>query len=476
MDRIDGHLTRRHFLRATALGGLSIAAWEAAATADPSGDSRVVEVAAFGAAGDGRTDDRRAIQNAIHAAVEAGPGARVVFEAGKTYRLAASGEGYGALMVEGARGLVLDGRGATLLAHPSNRMLVLYDSHDVVVRDFLLDYDPLPFTQAELTRIELPEGRVRFRIAEGYDKPVVGGEDRYRDFKSSDCVFLDGPTRRFSQAWLRLRGVEPAGAGEFEAVFHGGAGRVAEALGRHRPGDWIAVKMLHPAGTPRRTPEGRFTATGVANLNIAFCHGVTLQRITSYAAPNMTFNAHGSEGVLLRQCEARRKPGTDRLIAGNSDGCHLKSLTVMPRLLDCRFDALMDDSVHMKISSNVVAERDGRRVRLNHGDIAFNDVVVEPGQAMSFYGWQQRQHLAFAEVVEVRRTRYREVWVTLDRSVPELSAGDLLPERAGVVWRRRSNRLQFGFCMDLKLDRVECSDACWRRSTRGLGTGAVALP
>ena len=69
----------------------------------------------------------------------------------------------------------------------------------------------------------------------------------------------------------------------------------------------------------------------------------------------MTSNAHGSEALVLDHCAAVRKSGTDRLVAGRSDGCHLKSLTIMPRILSCRFEALMDDSIDVKISAEKVS-------------------------------------------------------------------------------------------------------------------------
>ena len=418
--------TRRQFLASAAECGMGLAAWGGYGTNEGvAARGRVFEVAAFGAVGDGCSDDRAAIQAAIAAGCQAGPGSRVVFAPGKTYRLAPRPENFGALMIGAARGLVLDGRGATLLADPSNRILALHDSQQITVQDFQLDYAPLPFTQAELTGVDVPRGQVRLRVASGYAEPAIGGSEIYRDSKFSDCVFLDGDRHRFTHAWLRVRRVESVGRGEYRLAFHGDRRRLTNALQGQRPGDGIGLKMPFPPGILGRNAAGRYLATGVANINIAFCQGVQLQRITSFAAPNMTFNAHGSEAVVLRQCQVRRKPGTDRLIAGNSDGCHLKSLTTMPCLEDCYFEALMDDSIHIKISSNVVTQSRGRRVRLNHGDIAYNDVVLEPGQDLSFYGWEQRRHLGFAEVVAVERTRYRQVWVTLDRSLPELSEGDL---------------------------------------------------
>ena len=380
----------------------------------------------FGARGDGRTDDRAALQEAIHAAVEAGPGNRVVLEAEKVYRLGPQVEAFGMLLVEEAEGLTIEGNGATLLAHPSCRILAVFGSKNVAVCDLVLDYDPLPYTQATLTEVDPELGRVRFRVMPGYDEPVAGGSEKYRDFKSSDCVFIDGETGRFTHSWLRLAGIDRQANGSFTARFHGGEAHVRRQLRRTKVGDTIAIKMLYPNGEVLRRPDGRYVANGTANVNIAFSKNVLCRNITSYAAPGMTFNAHGSEGVRLEDCSVIRRPGTDRLIAGCSDGAHLKSLTVMPHICRCRFEALMDDSINIKVSSNVVREIDGRRLLLAHGDIAYNDVVLGAGDEVSLVSWAEKRHLGFATIVEMERIGYRSVRVLLDCDIPGLAVDDLV--------------------------------------------------
>jgi hypothetical protein len=150
-----------------------------------------------------------------------------------------------------------------------------------------------------------------------------------------------------------------------------------------------------------------------------------MERIVSHAAPTMTFVASASEGVVLDGCRVIRKPGTNRLIAGNSDGAHFKSLTVLPEVRDCIFEALMDDSINIKISSEVVEAVQGPRVRLRHGDIAHDGAVIEPGQSLLFLGAGGRRHLGFQRVAAVERLGYRELWVTLDTPVEGLARGDL---------------------------------------------------
>jgi hypothetical protein len=75
-----------------------------AAESPPLNDERPTEllVAAFGTKGDGRSDDGPAIQKAIDAAIATGSVTEVVFEAGKTYRLATRTSDASALHIRAA--------------------------------------------------------------------------------------------------------------------------------------------------------------------------------------------------------------------------------------------------------------------------------------------------------------------------------------------------------------------------------------
>lgn len=383
----------------------------------------------FGAAGNGVADDRAAIQKALDAAVAARCPAAVSLEAGRTYRLGTNVASIAALTLRGATNVTVEGCGATLLAHPACRALTVFESQDIALRNLVLDYDPLPHTQGRI--LAFTDDGIRFAPDPGYPAPVVAGPERYKDHKSSDCVFVDGATRLFNHEWRRIQSVQPAGSNAYEVAFYG-----TRPLASTRAGDFIAVKILQPAAPYPRDAAGRYLATGSASLQIRASNRVALENVTSYAAPGMTLCASGSEGVSARGLRIMRKPGTDRLVAGCSDGAHLKSLTVMPRFRDCLFEALMDDSINIKVSANKAVRVDGVAVTLTHADIVWDDLALKPGDEVEWLNAAETAFLGLSRVAEVRREGYRRARATFDAVPAAVKPGDLAflrPQTMAVV-------------------------------------------
>ena len=393
--------------------------------ADDQDDSNVIifNVSDFGARGDGRTDDRTAIQKTIQSAIDSRKSAIVKFEEGKVYRLAAYDPGNGMLIISNAENITLDGNSATLLSHPSNRILAVFMSKNITVKDLYLDYSPLPFTQGRMHVVSPEEGYVEFKVSSGYDAPVIGGSEIYQFNMTSDCNFIRS-NKDFTHSWLRIAEITQPQPGIFRCRFHGKSQHVARQLKRTSTEDYIVIKMKYPQGEPLIAEDGSYITTLVGNISIKYSEGVTLKRITSYAAPYMTFNASGSEAVNLEDCAIIRKPGTDRLIAGQSDGCHIQCLTTMPNIINCHFEALMDDSIATTITGETVEEIIGNRIYLDHSGIRYNDTVINNGDELELYDNSEKKHLGFAKVIEIKRIKHQKTSILLDNFFPDLEAGD----------------------------------------------------
>jgi hypothetical protein len=385
----------------------------------------------FGAVGDGKADDRPALQAALDSAATSRVPARVHLEPGRIYRLAPYTNSIAALSLVAATNVTVSGHGATLVASPQNRILSVYASERVVLQDVLLDYDPLPYTQGRI--IDVMEDGVLFSPDPGYPLPVVADEKQYRDQKDSDCVFINGQTRLFNHEWRRIREVKAEGNGSFAVYFHGARVRKLE---KTKPGDYIAIKICQPRMPMPRASNGRFIAVGSSSIQIRFSQDIRLEHVTSYASPSMTVVTTGSENVELKGLRIIRKPGTDRLVASCSDGAHMKSLTQMPRFLDCHFEALMDDSINIKVSGEVVKKVEGNTATLTHLDILYDDIVMKPGDVVDWVNEARTTYLGESRVVAVQTPSYRLAQVTFDQIPATVKPSDtcfLRPQSVALV-------------------------------------------
>ena len=132
------------------------------------------KVSDYGALGDGQADDAPAVRKALAAAIEAGPGSTVVFEK-KSYRFARQ-PGGAILDLDGVTGITIEGNGAEIIGNPWNPFLNILYCKDIVMRGFVLDCDPLSFTQGDIVEVTPEQGTFLLKIHEGYANPIELGE------------------------------------------------------------------------------------------------------------------------------------------------------------------------------------------------------------------------------------------------------------------------------------------------------------
>jgi hypothetical protein len=297
------------------------------------------QVAEFGARGDGKTDDGPAVRKAIAAAVAAGPGSRVVFEK-KTYRLDWSKTVDYHISITDAKEITIDGNDAVLLSHPRNGLFSLKNCSGVSVKGFIVDYDPLPFTQGTITEVNAKEGWLDVRIQKGYRHPV----DEYESLglkppeKDWGVVFdpverhrrWDVPMHWFMEGFAR----SPSGADIARVSF---VDEAKKDLAKVRPGDRYVITFKY--------------GNSGANNELSGCENCRFEDFTVHMAKyGMTFAVVNSSGQnVFRRVKIAFKPGSDRLITTPKDGFHCKANRIGPLIEDCFFEGLLDDSINISV-------------------------------------------------------------------------------------------------------------------------------
>jgi len=392
--------------------------------------SPTFHVSDFGAKGDGRTDDGPAIRAAFEAAARAGEPSSIAFDR-RVYRLEPWDGSWYALYLANAHDLTLDGHGATLLAHPATRVLFLDRCERVTVRGFRIDYDPLPYTQGDVVEIAADRFSFVLRLHEGYpDLPTQawveanGGAGDWRH-----GVFTDA-TGHFTHAWVPVERVEPvAGAERTCRITPPESAR--ESLGRVSVGHCFAMRV--PCITADRKQKlfvqgsgagdlGVFEFGGpLANIRLAHTHDCVLEDIDQLMAPDMGVHLFDTWNTRLDHVRALRKPGTDRLMAGMSDGVHCKGNLAGPVFEDCHFEALGDDSINISHHPEVVVEqRSPRELLTQYGDIMWFDSPLQPGDELEAFDPVKGTVVGLVTAERVQFVQNQQRLVTLDRDLPAL--------------------------------------------------------
>jgi hypothetical protein len=289
----------------------------------------------YGARGDGKADDGPAIRRAVAAAVKAAPGATVVFEK-RRYRLARAKEDYH-ISLRGVKGMTIEGRGAELINNPWNNIVKIEECEDVTVRGFVIDCDPLPFTQGTISDVDAKAGSFLLKIQKGYDNPV----EVYRQLGKTKPnwgwgVCMDPKERKRKP----------------EAIMHFFIDSVTEV------GDLLRVQLVDNARKhAAELKEGdRFVITlkyggHGASFAVSRSTNCRLENNTIYTAKyGMTHGLFDNRGrIHVKGVKITFKPGTDRLISTPKDGFHCKHNAIGPIIEDGLFEGMLDDTINISV-------------------------------------------------------------------------------------------------------------------------------
>lgn len=383
-------------------------------------DTIYYNVSKYGVKGNGKTDDLPALTRLFLKASQQKRPAKVVFAPGKVYRIGQHTKDlYGRVLINRANNLVVEGNGCTLLIHPSSRAFAVYRSKNIVIRNFKIDYSPLPYTQGRVSKVDADNYYLEFKIDSGYPAPVAGKEPYKNSGKIVDCITANGKTRKFFQGHSWVKEVEDLGNGTFGVKYDL---RKQEQL---KPGDFFCMKLPYAESrliqnneTKDAAEKGEFIYTNTANIAAQQCDGLILENITSYAAPLMTFVLKGCSRHILRNCSIISKD--NRIVAGCSDGMHLKGNEHQPRIENCHIERTMDDAIHIKMSGDAIKEiLATNKFKIEHKDILWDNTNLGKGKKVMVFNPETSKQLAECTITDYEPLNYREGIVTLDKNVAE---------------------------------------------------------
>lgn len=232
------------------------------------------------------------------------------------------------LLVDEAQDLVIDGAGSTLVftrLRPAG--IELRRCSRVTLRNLIIDYDPLPFTQGTIVTISEDRATWEFEVHEGYPDLTE--------------TYLARQTYVYDPATHHLR--------RDVADFYP---RTVEGLSPRR--GRITVNPTTPCLD--RVQVGDFVVLNVRSsscLKMNFCRDITLEDITVRSCPGIAFIVRYAWGEnVFRRLTVEPGPppagaNQPRLMSSSADAFNYAYAARGPLLERCRFRAMGDDSVNL---------------------------------------------------------------------------------------------------------------------------------
>jgi len=385
----------------------------------------ILNVEKFGVVGDGKTDDGPALRKLFEKASALRRPAKIVFQKEATYYLGKEeNHPVGTMFLERANDLIVEGNNCLLLVDPHRRPFEIYRSKKITLRNFQIDYSPLPYTQGRITKIDNSNGYLEFKVDKGYPQPYVRDESYYVDGRVSDCVTVNGENLKFYQGHSRISGVKDLGENTYAVTYR-----------MHRQdqagvGDYFVMKVWPTAmerlynSSLKPSESGEHYVSNYANIQVNHSDKVTIENIISYASPKMTVNARSTSDLVIRRLVITRRPG--RVLAGCSDGIHLKGNERQPLIEHCYIEGTLDDAIHIKMSGDRVEEvASARKMRITHMDTRDN-TNLGIGKTVMVFDAEENKQLAMAVITDFEHIDHRKGWVTLDQDVENIKPGTRL--------------------------------------------------
>lgn len=301
----------------------------------------------FGARGDGVADDGPAFAKAFAALAEA-PGATLAIPRG-TYRIVSGAEQYCHeryhRIIRGLRDNTITGEDAAIVfTDPEHGGFLFRDCRNLTLRGLVFDWDPLPFTQGEITAVDADNPRsFTLKLEPGYP------EADNKNFKNY------APEGKFMIGFV----YDPATRRLFTGKYFDNHKNV-QKVERSAPGLYRIV--LSPNSSPDAVEPGRLFVLLSRNpsngLVFDNCLNPRVEAVTMYSSSHigMVFRA-GTSRPAARRVNLIRKPGTTRMLSTNADGLFFDGCAGGPVVEQCHLDGVMDDGIVLPVNSRMVLEK-----------------------------------------------------------------------------------------------------------------------
>jgi len=382
----------------------------------------IFRVSDFGAVPDGATDSGPAVARALEAATRAAGPAAVVFDRPGTYRVSSAPHDT-FLRLEGMKNTTVDGRGSLFLLHPRLNVLDVSGSRNIQIRNFKVDYAPLPLREAFVVGAD-PRGRwIDVRVLDEFEPPPADPAP----VPKPRFPFFGMLWRPTDGTWIE------AGHYFIEQIVRSDSPDPRRFRVYAAPRSYARAGKVQPGSDRFTLPVRGLAHCGDARLQVRHSRDVRFENVDIWCSPYFSFVVSDNEGALsFRNVNIRPKPGTRRLTSSWRDGFHVKDNRAEMLWEDCKLAGLQDDAFNISsMTWRVENVKAPDKIVIRQVFPASRMKEMRPGDVLVAYSVPQGRILGRARIVQATNPP-----IAGGRLVKEIRLETALPglDRETCVW------------------------------------------
>ena len=234
------------------------------------------------------------------------------------------------------KNFTLEGNGSWFYFEKQASAIKLAECADVTIKNLNIDYDPLPYVQGTVVSLkDTPPRSFIFKPAPGYAMPEMLLNDKPI---SGRRIFL----------WDKTTGLLKRDQHGMDITHEANAVKKL-ADGTYEVSTWVWWgRSLKEAGFKPGVPVTLLRRAGRA-IRMEVCGRIELDNVDVYASGFVAYVGYQGDGpFIIRNCDLKRRPGTDRLLSGNADGFNIRGILKGAVIENCSAEAIGDDCVNLQ--------------------------------------------------------------------------------------------------------------------------------
>ena len=309
---------------------------------------------------------------------------------------------------------------------PQNTFADVRFSENITLKNLVIDYIELPFTQGSVTLVDRGNMYFEFNIDSGYPLPP---DDAWVKEKYGEDAWRFGMQMEPDIPRVHL---DPGSRACHVTAVHHVRDRVyrveiakneSARLARFEVGDRFVLQTKHY----------RYDTTSKAystqNINISNSKNVLIDNVVNYTANYMWCMAMNNDGPLtVRNSGLRLKPGSDRIMSGNSDGFHARHNRGKIIVEGCYFEGHLDDCVAISTSGAIVQEVSNNNKTFR---VYNNGKHNRVGDTIMLFDPETSRQIGVSHIADVSYTT-DHIYITTERPISDVKVNPtLIPPARG---------------------------------------------